>query len=130
VSPKIDYSTLWKVLSGQPSLEELQTRLEILPEDQLRAAAIGFIEARTELVEALRSRGIEASEDIIEDLAGDLLRQGSEKFAGHLAGTAPLPSREEWGRLELTSPIAVFASVIESRLSQDIYDLWEMGAYR
>jgi hypothetical protein len=123
----IDYEKLWAVLEDRPSLELLHERLATLKDDDLKQAAVGFLDARTELVSALAVRlgKMGASEDILDDLAGVLIREGRSSYSNHINGTGLLPPREAWGHLEEESPVGAFSREVEKRFKLDVHDLWE-----
>ncbi len=119
----IDYGPLWRVLEGAPSLKEIEKRLFDLSDGDLRSAGAAFIDARTELIDALTLHGEPASEDTLDDVAGVLVLEGPSAFHDYIAGTRAWPNREEWGNHR--SPLSVFDRAVDERLGVDILDLWE-----
>lgn len=121
----LNYELLWKVLDGSASLKEVEQRLLKLSDRELEEAAAAFVDARTELGDALTQQGTDASEDILDDVAGFLIREGRHPYEQYLAGSRSLPPRETWGDLEEASVAGPFIRVVRVRLRTSIFDLWE-----
>ena len=124
----LNYELLWKVLAGEPSLKAVEQRLVKLSDQELKGAAAAFVDARTELVDALTQQGADASEDILDDIAGFLIREGRHPYEQYLAGSRSLPPSETWGDLEEASVAGPFIRVVRARLRTSIFDLWESEA--
>ena len=78
-----------------------------------------YVEAKVELVDILSER-IEASEDVMDDLADSVVALGKNYYLDIYEGKRELPLRETWESLSLLSH--VFDSVYHSRFNLEIWD--------
>ena len=121
----MNYQLMWKTLAGPP--EELGDRLEAFSDAELKVVCATYVDARTELVDALvrsgRSHG--ASEDVLDDLAEWLLMQGEATFEKRMFLQLALPARPSWGQLGRSLPSAAMGRTLRLRLKTDLLTVYD-----
>lgn len=118
--------TLWALVhrtSADPEMVSIE--LEQLERLEFIALFVGFMEARVEMAYYLSHRGLDASEDTLDDLADALIARGKDVYAGVYRGELELPPRAQWESLQLMEH--VFGDVFEERFDANIYDEFDLN---
>ncbi|PZR16755.1 MAG: hypothetical protein DI536_06270 [Archangium gephyra] len=121
------HAAVWSLLTDAPSDSVLEARLARLDDEVLAEVGAAVIDLRTELVDALIVGGLadDASEDVLDDLAGMLLREGERPYAAYLRSERPLPRREAWGGAAQQSMVPLVSRVVHERLGRSLLDLFD-----
>jgi hypothetical protein len=124
--PETIHASLWALVESTSSDDEVAEALATLPRRKFVALFKAYIEARTELVDALQGEPwkIAASEDTLDDLAEVIICLGRKAYLDVYRGKTPPPPRETWEELRT---ISVFAVVYDERFDGNVFDELDDG---